>query len=126
MESMGSGRDLRLDEREQPDLSAGERGPGCRAAAVRALALAAALLLASACAVGSAGYDEQGKPYAWGLAVLHAQIEACPPEDDEGCAKVDAQGLSKNASDVVRSEGFLSGAWSVTKWVAGKALGWLW
>jgi len=95
-----------------------------RDGSLRLRALAAVLLLACSCAVGSAGYDEHGKPYAWGLAALHAKIESCEPEAEK-CVRVDAQGLSKNASDVVRSEGFLSGAWSVTKWVAGKALGWL-
>ncbi len=82
------------------------------------------LLLCCSCAVGFAGLDENGQPYAWGVAVLHAQIEACVPET-KTCAKVDAQGLSQNARDVVKSEGFLQGAWSVGKWIAGKALGWL-
>ena len=80
------------------------------------------LLLCCSCAVGFAGLDEHGRPYAWGVAVLHAQIEACVPET-KTCAKVDAQGLSENAAGVVKSPGALdllkSAGWSLVKWGAG-------
>lgn len=64
-------------------------------------------LLCSACAVGSAGFDDQGRPRVWGAA-LWSKVEACPPEDDEGCAGIGAGGLSDNAADAVRESGVLS------------------
>ena len=84
---------------------------------MRSLALAA--LLCSACAIGGASFDEAGRPQVWGAAVLHAKIEACAPEK-ELCAVVDAEGLSEEAGQTLRSSGFLS----KLREVGGSTLGW--
>lgn len=82
--------------------------------------VALALLLCS-CAIGSAGFDDQGNPEVIGVAVLQ-KIEACAPEGDQ-CARMGSDGISANAASIVRSPGILgflkSTGWSIVKWGAG-------